>query len=612
MAMGEQSDDTRAVSGQPGVSRFHALRVWPAVLLLVTMVATRFVPSMIEDGPPTLWMVAAFGPLLCSALVLVWWLVASRARWQERLIGLAGVVVGVCGTMILSDQSMRGPATMLITVPMGMAAFGLAALFCSGVLSFRRTFLTVLLAVCGFGFSTLLRADGMWGNNTMGLHWRWQESAEEHLLAFREQAPEGSAGELPPGDHAAALLSPEWPAFRGAYRSGSQRGTRLATDWATKPPEQLWKIPVGPAWSSFVVAGDLLFTQEQRGPMESVVCYDARSGQEVWSQQVESRFSDPLGGPGPRATPTLAEGQLFVMGAQGYLMRLEAETGRTVWKQDLREVAARQPPTWGFASSPLITDGVVIVHAGGAGDQGLLGFDTETGQLRWSAASGDHSYSSPCLCQFAGVPLVAMLTNEGVTLHDPATGSQKLRYDWAIAGYRVLQPRLVNGNSLLVPTGMGSGTRLVRITQTGDSLIAEDLWTSRDLKPDFNDFVVAQGYLYGFDGAIFTCIDLDNGERRWKGGRYGKGQVLLLEDSGLLLIASEYGDVVLVKADPSAHSELAKFRAIEGKTWNHPVVVGDRLYLRNAEEAACFRLPLAEPAAQADSAPAPAGSAQPL
>jgi hypothetical protein len=141
---------------------------------------------------------------------------------------------------------------------------------------------------------------------------------------------------------------------------------------------------------------------------------------------------------------------------------------------------------------------------------------------------------------------------------------------------------------------MNAGTRAIRISRTSGQLTAQELWTSRNLKPDFTDIVTYQGHAYGIDGGIFTCIDLKTGDRKWKGGRYGKGQVLLLETSGLLLIAAEDGRVVLVRADPGAHAEVASFNGIEGKTWNHPVVVGDRLYLRNSQQAACFQLPLAQ------------------
>jgi outer membrane protein assembly factor BamB len=325
---------------------------------------------------------------------------------------------------------------------------------------------------------------------------------------------------------------------------------------------------------------------------ETVVCYAADSGAEIWTQKIESRFSDPLGGPGPRATPTLADGSLFVQGANGQLQCLDPKTGKKVWNQDLREIADREPPMWGFSSSPLVVGSLVIVYAGGAGEKGTLAFDTASGKLEWSAAAGDHSYSSPLLCNIGDDESVLMLTNAGIDLLDPQSGQKRLSYEWKHNGYRALQPQVIDGDSLIVPTGMGTGTRRIRISKNGEELSVDDLWTSRFFKPDFNDFVVHDGRAYGFNGSIFTCIDLASGKRDWKGGHYGKGQVLLLAESALLLVATEYGEVVLLKASPSGHQELTKFRALEGKTWNHPVVIGDRLYIRNAQEAACYRLPL--------------------
>jgi outer membrane protein assembly factor BamB len=193
-----------------------------------------------------------------------------------------------------------------------------------------------------------------------------------------------------------------------------------------------------------------------------------------------------------------------------------------------------------------------------------------------------------------GEELVPMLSDEGLVFLDPTSGKERLHYDWKFKPYRALQPCLIGSDTILLSTGMNAGTRAIRIAKTNGQLTAQELWTSRNLKPDFSDLVTHQGYAYGEDGGIFTCIDLKTGERKWKGGRYGKGQVLLLENSGLLLIAAEQGQVVLLRADSNEHAEVASFKALEGKTWNHPVVVGDRLYVRNSQEAAAYQLPLAE------------------
>ena len=568
------------------------LRVWPALLFIVGIAVARWLPSLWLDGPANLWMSSAFGPILFSLCILLWWVVASRASVLERFVGLIGCVGSAAAICTFGlDKSMMGPAIMILTIPMGMTLFALAAATFGKQLSFKRTIVAVLLAAMGFGFSTLLRNDGMWGDFAMGLDWRWNETPEQQMLAARENQETVAIGEVTDALED-TLADPEWPGFRGGDRTSRATGMKLSADWDSNKPQELWKVAIGPGWGSFAVAGNLLFTQEQRGPMECIVCYDADTGREVWSCEIQSRFDEAIGGPGPRATPTLANGQLFAMGAEGFLVRVNPANGEIVWQKDLREVADREPPMWGFSSSPLVINNAVIVHAGGGGDKGVIAFDVETGDVVWSVPAGGHSYSSAQLATVDGRRTVIVPTDTGVTFINPANGELQLEYEWKHNGYRALQPQVVDGDSVLIPTGQGTGTRRIQMTTDGDGFAAEELWTSRDLKPDYNDFVVYDGHIYGFDGTIFTCVDLETGKRKWKGGRYGKGQVLLVEDSGLLLVASEKGEAVLLRADSDGKDELAKFEAIEGKTWNHPVMVANRLYIRNGQEAACYELPV--------------------
>ena len=589
-------------SGTPG----RSLRVWPAVLLAGLMLAARFGPALFEGGASSYWMVAVFGPLLCCLLILIWWVTASRATWKERLSGLVGIAAALTLTLLLAHPTMSWPrpGTTYLMLPMGMLAFVLPAILLRKRRPIVRTGTALAFALAGFGFSALLRSEGMTGAYKLDAHWRWSPTAEGLMLARRQSdaavrmsnAVSGKAADKPGEKYANSLAQTEWPGFRGSDRAGRVVGPRIATNWAVYPPEQLWKIPVGPAWSSFAIAGQLLFTQEQRGPMETVVCYDADTGREIWKREIETRLDDPLGGPGPRATPTLADGALFVTGATGTFMRLDPLTGEVVWKQDLTTVAQRKVPMWGFAASPLLTAGLAIVYAGGPGDKGLLAFDAVSGALRWSAASPIDSYASPQLNTILGEPVVVMFSNDGLLLVDSATGRERLKYEWKFPQYRALQPRVIEDNTLLLPTPMNAGTRCIRIAKANGQWAAEELWTSRNLKSDFTDLVTYQAYAYGNDAGIWTCIDLKTGERKWKGGHYGKGQAVLLENSGLLLIAAEDGQLALVLADPNGYTEAASFKALEGKTWNHPVLIGDRLYLRNAQEAAAYKLRLAEQA----------------
>jgi outer membrane protein assembly factor BamB len=583
-------------------SGLQPLRVWPAVLLLLVMLACRMVVWFVNDGPPMFWMVSSFGPLVCSVLMLSWWVTFSRSSGLERLIGCVGVLSALGITIMSLHFTMQGPGMGLLTVPLGMMLFGVTAIGVHRMLSINRTFIIVVITAAGFGSTLLLQSDGMRSDFTMEYAWRWSHSTEEQLLADSPGRQGTGMGEFAAADVDAWLRDPEWPAFRGPGGAAQQDGTMISSDWSSNPPQELWKITVGSGWSSFAVAGELLFTQEQRNEAETVVCYAANSGKEIWTQQVESRFWDPLGGPGPRATPTLAGDGLFVQGATGLMLKLDPRTGDIHWQEDLRELAKRDPLEWGFSSSPLVVGNQCVVYGGGDGDLGIFGLDAETGQQEWSAPTGNHSYSSPALLELLGAQYIAMLTNDGITLIEPQTGAVILDYEWPYIGYRAVQPRAINGDSILVPTGNGAGTRCIQVTATDHGLAAKELWTSQRLKPDFNDFVIHDGYAYGFDNKIISCIDLRDGKPKWKGGRYGKGQLMLLADSDFLLVMGESGEVVLLQASPAGHQELAKLQAFADKTWNHPVVVGDRLFIRNSKEASCWKLPVLNSQTQAAAA----------
>jgi outer membrane protein assembly factor BamB len=574
---------------------FRALRAWPALLLALLMLAGRFGPELSEDATAKYWMVSAFGPLLCSLLLLIWWLAASRATWRERWFGVLGIIAGAAIAVTLVHPTMRGPATTYLTIPMGFFVFAVAAALFKKAPPGRRTGAAVLLAFAGFAASALLRSEGMTGDYKFVWRARWSPSAEESMLASGPKSALPTSAQVPDRSSAgSALAHPDWPGFRGPDRDGRYIGPKISTNWAAKPPEQLWKIQVGPAWSSFAVASRMVFTQEQLGPKEAVVCFDADSGKELWKTEFEARLEDSMGGPGPRATPTLADGALYATGSTGVFLRLNPLTGEIVWKKDLTQVAGSKVPMWGFSASPLVAGPVVIVYGGGPGDKGLLAFDTRTGELRWSAPCPENSYGSAQLNQVLDQNAVVVLTRLGLTILDPTTGKAQLDYEWKIPQFRALQPHVLGGDTVLLPTGMNMGTRAIRIKKNNGQDIPEELWTSRQLKPDFVDLVTYNGYAYGNDGGLLTCIDLKTGERKWKGGRYGKGQILLLEKSGVLLVLSEQGQVVLVAADPTEHREIASVQALEGKTWNHPVLVSDRLYVRNSQEAAAYKLQLAQ------------------
>ena len=383
-----------------------------------------------------------------------------------------------------------------------------------------------------------------------------------------------------------AAVTPEWPGFRGPNRDSIVPGVTIATDWSQSPPVEIWRKPIGPGWSSFAVQGSLIYTQEQRGEEELVTAYKAASGDLVWRHADPARFFESNGGAGPRATPTLAEGRVYTLGATGILNVLDAATGQRVWSRNTTTDTKRPVPMWGFSASPIVTQGLVIIYAGR-----LAAYEAATGNLKWLGESVGESYSSPHLATIGGVAQVLILTPQGAASLDPATGVPNWSHEWK--GMPIVQPTLIPGGGVLICASQTEGTRRIDPVRGPNGWTVDTRWTSLALKPYFNDTVIHKGHAYGFDARILACIDLKDGKRIWKGGRYGNGQMLLLPDQDLLLILSEDGELALVQASPSGFTELAKMPAIEGKTWNHPVLASGLLLVRNAQEMAAFRLPTA-------------------
>jgi outer membrane protein assembly factor BamB len=567
-----------------------SLRWWPAVMLLLTMLVFRLIPRMFESPSLPVMMIGFMGPAAAGVLILAWWCFASRATGKEKLLGMIGFLVLAGAAFSLIHFSMVGFGLIIMVLPTGLAAFaiGLIALARKPHL---RVPVALLLTLFGFGYWDLVQSEGVTGSFEPQLLWRWQPTAEESYL--ESLAARRNADTTPVASILIRLASAEWPEFRGRDRNGVVGGIVLGEDWSNSPPKELWRTRIGPGWSSFSVAGDRLFTQEQRGEEEVVVCLDANTSNIIWDYSYPSRFWEAIGGAGPRATPTIADEGLFALGASGILVCLDASNGTEVWQRDLKSDADRKPPMWGFAASPLVTDSMVIVHAGGAADKGLFAYAADSGELVWSVASGDHSYSSAQLATFDSTRGILMMTNDGLQFLNVADGATIWEHSSPGQDFRALQP-LVLGNSILIATSSSKGTQKITVGRGDDDAweIAED-WTTRDMKPEFNDYVAYQDHIYGFDGSVFACIDAKTGQRQWKRGRYGNGQVVLLSERGQLLIISEKGELVLLRATPEKLDEVAKYKAIDGKTWNHPVLIGNRIYVRNATEAACFEISLA-------------------
>jgi outer membrane protein assembly factor BamB len=609
-----------------------SLRLWPGVALAALLLLFKFVVPVVVSGP----LIVVLGSLSCAIGILVWWLFLSRAPWSERLGALLLIILAMFATSRLLDASFAsGPAPAvfiwfaLLTLAPALVVWAVATRALSNGL--RRTTMAaaILIAVGGWA---CFRIGGLTNNFRPDLHWRWAQTPEERVLAQAAiepialvaspappipapATPEATPAVAPstspstnappttskvpaiakdtPKDNSPAIVAePEWPGFRGPRRDGIIPGVRIVTDWAASPPVELWHRLIGPGWSSFAVQGGLIYTQEQRGDDELVSCYNAATGKPVWIHRDVTRFYESASGAGPRGTPTLSSGRVYALGATGIVNALNARDGALVWSRNAASDTGANLPDWGFASSPLVVGDLVIVAASGR----LIAYDLANGNPRWRTPTGGGGYSSPHLLTIGGVSQVLLMSSHGATSVDPANGKILWEYSHH-AGMRIVQPALASDGEILISlgeSGMGGiGLRRIAIAHAPSGWTVQERWTSIGLKPTFNDFVVHNGHAYGFDGAILSCIDLKDGQRKWKGGRYGGGQLVLLPDQDLLLVLSEEGELALVAATPDQFKELARAPAIEGKTWSHPVLVGDRLLVRNGQEMAAFRLSLA-------------------
>jgi outer membrane protein assembly factor BamB len=615
------------------------LRLWPGVLAVVLQWLAWFVLPIVVPGA---MLYSVLGEVFAGLVVVLWWLFFSRAPWLERVGAIVLMPVAVFATKGFVDASIANagmgmllPIFAIPVLSLALVAWAAASRHLSSGPRRASMVATILLAC---GVFTLLRTGGITGDGNSDLHWRWTETPEERLLAHAGDQPAAlasapaaaetlekrvpaqasdeptapasapAAGETPekrvpapagdeptarPADPAGAKTDADWPGFRGPARDGIVRGVRIETDWSRKPPVELWRRPIGPGWSSFAVHGNLFYTQEQRGDDEVVSCYNLTTGEPVWIHRDAARFWESNAGAGPRGTPTLNNGRVYTFGATGILNALDARDGSVVWSRKVGSDSGTTIPGWGFSSSPLVVDDEVIVAAAGK----LVAYDLATGDPRWFGPRGGWGYSSPHRVTIDGVAQILLLNRGGATSVAPADGTLLWEHRWPDASGNIVQPALTADGDVLIGatdfSASGFGTQRIAVAHGPGGWTVEERWTSTGLKPSFNDIVVHNGHAFGFDGSILASIDLKDGQRKWKGGRYGHGQLLLLPDQDLLLVLSEEGELALVSATPDQFTEVARFPAIEGKTWNHPVLVGDVLLVRNGEEMAAFRLSLA-------------------
>lgn len=383
-----------------------------------------------------------------------------------------------------------------------------------------------------------------------------------------------------------------YPQFLGPERNAVVHGIKLARDWQTQPPRLMWRKQVGEGWSAFAVFEGNAITQEQHGEHEAVACYDLQTGARKWQHSDSTKYESPMVGNGPRATPTISNGRVYTFGATGRLNCLELSSGKMLWTRDVLAENEGENKEWGMSISPLVCDSLVLVSTAGRSNNALAAYHALTGAHVWSAGNDRASYSSPLLATIASARQVLIFHHAKLVAHAPTNGAILWEQAWPNETQCVAQPVVLPEGRVLVTSGYGIGCKLFQISRDEQSRWNSALlWETTNLKAKFANVVAREDFVYGLDDGILVCLELASGARKWKRGRYGHGQLILVDD--LLLIQAESGEVFLVEANPEAHVELGKFTAFESKTWNSPALAAPYLLVRNDREAACYELALA-------------------
>ncbi len=534
---------------------------------------------------------------------------SARSLWR----GLAWAPAAICLIAIVylraNAENMDFGMVNVLTYLLAMAMW-IATIAALGFSSGTRSAVVVLLVpiVLGglfFAFYRLERFDSEINPRFVS---RWQPYSELPVAASSGGSKSGSAeagatAASPLSDNFFATRSTDFPEFLGPERDATLPQQQLKTNWQQDPPRIAWKQPIGQGWSGFAVQGDAAYTLEQRDQTEWVTCYNANTGQLLWHFEMPGMHTHPLGGTGPRSTPTVRNGKVYAMSAVSELVCLDLRSGEKIWSAGLNELAGvtkevfEKEVSWGRSASPLVVAGKVIVPLGGSADmslQSLIALDADTGQELWRGGSDQISYATPVLASLLGQPQILIVSQSLLSAHSLETGAELWSVAWpghSNSDASVSQPIVIDDAHVLMSKGYGGGAQLLEISKSDAAWETTVKWqSSAVLKTKFTSCVVYRDHAFALSDGILECVDVWTGKRAWKQGRYRHGQVLLVGDT--LLVTTEAGEIVLVAADPEKHRELASLAVIGDVSWNTAALSGNRLLMRNSNEAACVLLPL--------------------
>ena len=375
----------------------------------------------------------------------------------------------------------------------------------------------------------------------------------------------------------------EWASWRGPNRDGTVAVEGLDPSWQRGEPRQIWRRKLGEGFGSPAIAGDRVFVLFARGTEEYLAALEAQTGDEIWRHTVGETLVDRTGN-GPRTTPAVADGMVYAMGTR-HLVAIDADKGDEKWR-----VALAEPPLWGFSSSPLLLDDLLVVHAQVPGNEApVTALHRDDGTIAWQAGQGLPGYASPLLVELHGRRQILAFIGGGLLALEPQSGRLLWSHPWRTSyGVNAADPVFYPPDKIFISSGYDTGAALLEVRTTGSGYETSELWSTRSMKNHFSSSVRVGDHLYGFDNASLKAIDLTDGSTQWRQRGFGKGSLLLAGDR--LLVLGDEGSLALVEPSPERYLEHGRIQALDTGSWSPPALAGRWLYLRDHQEIVCLDL----------------------
>lgn len=378
----------------------------------------------------------------------------------------------------------------------------------------------------------------------------------------------------------------DWPQWRGPNRDGISNETGLLKSWPEGGPKVIWTAPSGDGYSGISISQGRFYTMYNQGENEIVVCLDAVTGKEIWRFRSDSKYRNQFGN-GPRSTPTVDSELVFTLGAKGKLYALNAKLGAKVWGHDLRKEYGGKMPTWGVSTSPLVEGNLLLVDVGGKNGYGIVAFNKENGKVVWKSKTQLPGYSAPIPVTVNGIRQIIFFTGTSLISVSPKDGKQYWRYPWRTSyDVNAATPIFIPPDKVFASSGYDKGAVVLKMKTTNGTVQIEEIWKSRVMRNHFSSSILHGNHLYGFDEATLKCVDVNTQEKKWAKRGFGKGSLIYAD--GHLIVLSERGKLVLIKATPTEYIEKASAKVFKGKCWTVPTLVNGKLYIRNQKEILCL------------------------